>query len=282
MNLRDASLSAIEKGEWTFDVLAPQFEAALIKRVQGRNPSLSNEMRSLMEWTLLAYQTPSPDAQDRIMSEDLFIDPARQPETIQRALSKLAESTIDGAQVSTFTEGEKKRIRRAIQLIQLSSPQTWRAFERWITHFLKFENVPFRSASHPHAFGCIFLNPRLELMSDLELSTSIVHEMGHQDLFLLNIIDRLIQVPADYKLAHAPFQERMRPPIGRLHSYFALFRMIQFQDQNALDSNHYRNLFEQTRTTFADDELTPFGFQIVEAVAQYLIHSRRVAGVQLA
>jgi hypothetical protein len=97
--------------------------------------------------------------------------------------------------------------------------------------------------------------------------------MCHQDLFLLNIIDRLIQQNADYKLAHAPFQGTSRPPIGRLHSYFALYRMIQFQDSIGLDTEKYRRLFAETKDSFMKDELTDYGFQIAEAAFDFITGS---------
>lgn len=277
MNLKELCIVELKKGSWTFDVLGPRFRSALIKRVQGENPALSTSDRSMMDWTLMAYRKLPPTEDKCLASTALTIDPNIQSLNLQSALKHLAEATIDNGFVAAFTKLERTQIESAILEIELRAPQTAKAFHLWITHFLKMDGVPFRSASHPHAFGCIFLSPRIEKMSSIELATSIVHEMGHQDLFLLNIIDRLIQQEADYRMAHAPFQEKLRPPIGRLHSYFALYRMIQFQNQAGLDPQRYLQLFNETRASFAQDELTEYGFQIIEAAAQF-IHASSMDG----
>ncbi|MGE0527332.1 MAG: HEXXH motif-containing putative peptide modification protein [Bdellovibrionales bacterium] len=269
MSLKETCIVALKQGAWTFSVLGPQFRSALIKRVQGGNPALSVHDRSLMELTLLGYRGNIPTG-DRVQSTKRMIDPAVQSKPVQISLQLLAEATVDGSEVSAFTPLEEERIRSASEQIARLAPAMAKEYHQWITHFLKLEGVPFRSASHPHAFGCIFLSSRIAAMTPVELATSLVHEMGHQDLFLLNIIDRLIQKEADYKLAHAPFQGTCRPPIGRLHSYFALYRMIQFQHQAGLDTRNYRRLFSETKGSFAEDELTEYGFQIVEAAFDFV------------
>lgn len=269
MNLKENCLEILKKGSWTFDVLGPLFRSALIKRVQGQNPSLSLQDRSMMELTLLAYRRTHSSAEP-IRFTDLIIDPTLQSAAGKATLLDLAESTVDGGSTATFTTHEQARIHTAIKEVAKYAPDTAQEFRRWITHFLKLDGVPFRSASHPHAFGCIFLSSRITAMNASELATSLVHEMGHQDLFLLNIIDRLIQEQADYKMAHAPFQGVLRPPIGRLHSYFALYRMIQFERLAGSDTQKHCRLFCETRESFAREELTDYGFQIVEAAATFI------------
>lgn len=269
MSLKENCLAALKEGSWTFDVLGPIFRSALTKRVQGQDPSLSLQDCPMVKLTLLAYRR-TLSGMEPIQSADMVIDPALQPEAARAALQDLAESTIDGGFISTFTADERAHIRAAIEEINRHAPETAQEFRRWITHFLKLDGVPFRSASHPHAFGCIFLSSRIASMSPAELATSMVHEMGHQDLFLLNIIDRLIREEADYKMAHAPFQGVLRPPIGRLHSYFALFRMIQFERLAGLETRKHSRLFYETKESFTQDELTEYGFQIVEAAAAFI------------
>lgn len=268
MSLKETCLAALKEGSWTFDVLGPVFRSALIKRVHGENSTLSLQNHPMMELTLSAYRRASPA--EPIQAVAKIIDPAAQSKPIRATLQDLAEATVDGGVTATFTSDEKNRINNAIEMIGRYAPKSAQEFQRWITHFLKLDGVPFRSASHPHAFGCIFLSSRIASMNPSELATSLVHEMGHQDLFLLNIIDRLIQEEADYKMAHAPFQGILRPPIGRLHSYFALFRMIQFERLAGLDTQKHSRLFFETKKSFSRNELTAYGFQIVEAAGTFV------------
>jgi hypothetical protein len=270
MNLKETCLAALKRGEWTFNILGPRFRSALIQRIQG-DSALVGEL-SMMELTLWAYRQ-EPVAIIKPQSALGIIKLGEQTPLVQASLDSLAKTTYERARAATFSELEIDKIRFAIAEIEKYASDTGRELARWITNFLKIDDVPFRSASHPHAFGCVLLSSRIGTMTAIELATSLVHEMGHQDLFLLNIIDRLIQQNADYKLAHAPFQGTSRPPIGRLHSYFALYRMIQFQDSIGLDTEKYRRLFAETKDSFMKDELTDYGFQIAEAAFDFITGS---------
>ena len=99
------------------------------------------------------------------------------------------------------------------------------------------------------------------------MALSLVHELGHQELFLLNLVDRLIQASSDYTLAHAPYQGKLRPPIGRLHSAHALFRMIQFENgSNSSRQQRHQRLLNETIETFAESETTPFAWKLLHEV----------------
>ncbi len=98
------------------------------------------------------------------------------------------------------------------------------------------------------------------------LAVSIVHEMAHQELFLINVLDRLVEESADFSLVHAPFQGIVRPPIGRLHSLYALFRMVEFEKQSGLPNERHQQLIFDTIDSFQDFELTDFARQLVRAI----------------
>ena len=96
------------------------------------------------------------------------------------------------------------------------------------------------------------------------MAVMIILVIAHQELFLINLLDRLVNQPFDYNEVHAPFQGTKRPPIGRLHSMWALYRMVQFQKiQNEVDYK-YRELLVKNVEAFEDQELTPFGKKLVE------------------
>jgi hypothetical protein len=73
-----------------------------------------------------------------------------------------------------------------------------------------------------------------------------------------------VNQPFDYNEVHAPFQGVKRPPIGRLHSMWALYRMVQFQNTYAEVDQKYRELLLKNVEAFEDQELTPFGKKLVE------------------
>lgn len=141
---------------------------------------------------------------------------------------------------------------------------------------MKLAEVTFRSGSHPHAFGCVFFGERISEFSMPEVATSIVHEMAHQELFLFNLLDRLVQSEADFKLVHAPFQGTKRPTIGRLHSFYALFRMVEFQRGAGIPSSRHSDMLLATSETFEPNDLTDYGQRLVSAIVK-----RTRAGVEL-
>lgn len=143
-----------------------------------------------------------------------------------------------------------------------------------ITSFIEYivllENVTFQGASHPHFLGTLFIkNPQIG--DKLKFYFSIVHESAHQELFLINFIDRLVNEKYDYNMIHAPYQNKLRPPIGRLHSLHALYRMLQFSNLNKVDSEYVpilRKKFLENLNAFSENELTEFSLNLIKNVYQ--------------
>ncbi len=164
------------------------------------------------------------------------------------------------------TKTDSFRLEAAIDRIDKYAPITSTALKVAVSHFCCFSGKSIRSFSHPHFFGCIFLDPSHE---SEKLAISIVHELAHQELFILNLVDRLISIGSDHSLAHAPFQGTVRPAIGRLHAAHALFRMVQFHKAcgaQLLEDRHYK-LLKATISTFSENsELTPFAQRLVNEV----------------
>lgn len=117
----------------------------------------------------------------------------------------------------------------------------------------------FRGASHPFFMGLLFFCPA-NFRSETEELMSIVHELAHQELFLLNTLDRLVSTSTNPRLIHSPLQGRERPAIGRLHSGHALYRMIQLEKKRPTGNEEkFSRLLKATIQTFEPAELTDFG-----------------------
>ncbi len=112
-------------------------------------------------------------------------------------------------------------------------------------------------------------------MTAEQLAVSLIHEMGHQELFLINLLDRLVNSDFDYNLVHAPFQGKERPPIGRLHSLFDFFRMIQFERSANLNCVRHEELYLETENSFENGELTFFARELIESIHVFLFGNRR-------
>lgn len=269
MSLKGLALKTIESGGWTFDELSPRFRSALIRRIgdtqDGQSADL--ERRSLMELTLLAYDSSVPCSWQGFDVNSKFLAMPSEEVSFLVA-SKLAEKVSVGGIPAALTSEDMNLIVRAERLLHEVAPATFTLKERWVNSYMKLQNVGFRSGSHPHAFGCVFFGERIMEFTEREVAVSIVHEMAHQELFLFNLLDRLVESEADFKLVHAPFQGMVRPTIGRLHSLYALYRMVEFQQQAGINSDRHTDLLFATADTFTPGDLTEYGASLVAAVVR--------------
>lgn len=264
MSLSSAVLDNLSTGKWSFELLGPHFRSSLIRRVEKMYSFDAAKLHNLpiLGLTLLAYRKSKGLFQTTDFTK--IVNSRLGSPNIRTVWSDLSETIYSSAIPSNFTDSEIEKLSAAERLISNSWKTAYDLQKNWITSYARLENVHFRSGSHPHAFGCLFFGERIQAMSELELATSIIHEMAHQELFLINLVDRLIEEDFDFNMVHAPFQGKKRPPIGRLHSLYALFRMIQFQRCVGLTPSKYENLFLETTKSFSSSELTPFGQQLVQ------------------
>ncbi len=186
----------------------------------------------------------------------------------RRVLSTVAERIHEGARPANFSESDIALIREAEDTLSKYDPSTFTHLKSWISGYCKLSNTPFRSSSLPHAFGCIFWGDKLWESTPKAVAVSLVHEMAHQELFLVNLVDRLVLSEADFKLVHAPFQGRLRPTIGRFHSLYALFRMVEFERVIGIESERHVEQLLATARTFAANDLTEFGMNLVNVVVE--------------
>ena len=280
MSLKDLALQTIETGGWTFDELAPRFRSALKRRLgdaqDGQVASL--ERKSLMELTLLAYDPEVPRSWHGFGLNSKFLLLPKEKEGSLVA-GKLADKVFQGGVPAALTSEDTSLIGQAEKFLYEVARPTFVLKDRWVNSYMKLANVGFRSGSHPHAFGCIFFGERIKEFTEKEVAVSIVHEMAHQELFLFNLLDRLVETDADFKLIHAPFQGTVRPTIGRLHSLYALFRMVEFERQAGLNSSRHADLLFATADTFTAGDLTDYGASLVDAVVKRTKLNRALGNV---
>lgn len=260
MSLKEKSLILIDNGEWIFDLIGPLFRGGLLKRIGVRDSRLPT-----MELALRCYGVSSSNISP-FPRTGRFLDLNKSGADHLETLSKLSKSVFSQAVPASLSPSRKELVQNAENFIGKSARQTRIHLERWISSYLLLENVSFRSASSPHAFGCIFFGENMDRLDYKNLAVSIVHEMAHQELFLFNLLDRLVRTEADFNLVHAPFQGVVRPPIGRLHSLYALFRMVEFEKQAGLPHERHQQLVFDTIDSFKKFELTDFAKRLVQSI----------------
>ncbi|OYZ20325.1 MAG: hypothetical protein B7Y39_10910 [Bdellovibrio sp. 28-41-41] len=185
------------------------------------------------------------------------------------AVNSIFKQDVENGELSVgFDSIESEKINSALSLIKKTNETISRLLTSNISLFLKADRVHFRSASHPHLMGAIILGKKAFDQTLEGLATSIVHELAHQELYLLNLLDRLVIKEFDFNQIHAPFQGRKRPPIGRLHSMWALYRMVRFQNDLNNSNERFRNLLIENCEAFNSNELTDFGRFLVSITAK--------------
>lgn len=262
MSLKDKTLMLIEKGDWIFDLIGPLFKGGLTKRIGNGGYDSRSPM---MELTLQSYGVASSGL-STLPRSGRFLNMETTAADQRDTLLRLSKSIFPQAVPVSLSLWRREQVQIAESFIEQHAMQTRQHLEKWISSYLLVENVSFRSASSPHAFGCIFFGENMDRLDYKNLAVSIVHEMAHQELFLINLLDRLVEESADFSLVHAPFQGIVRPPIGRLHSLYALFRMVEFEKQSGLPHERHQQLIFDTIDSFQDFELTDFARQLVRAI----------------
>jgi hypothetical protein len=249
-------LGRLAVGAWAFELIYPSYRKSLESHFQRSEKFDSNSRSSVFAMNCFRYRPLLQLPRELIADRD-SMQIVCTGELVSEEFWKIAVS-LSHANAKFYSWGirEMNRVVEALSVIKKHAPQTFEQVSKFISYIVPFENANTRSFSHPHFFGCIFIRPS---QSPIQLAVSIVHELAHQELFFLNLIDRLVQKSADYSLAHAPFQGKPRPPIGRLHAAHALFRMVQFEsDLLPENAEIHRQVLHQTIATFATGELTAF------------------------
>lgn len=260
-NFTLTNLPHLLKDSWVLDLIHPQFRQALLGKLH-QDPSRSTAELSYAQYrhqTLPAF--PTYEKLDPHQFDLISADSSGDNSKWELLISQL--DSRGGSLGNTDSEW-RETIRNALAIISSEVPATYEALSKNVSGFVTVENTGYWSASHPHFFGLIFLKKRT---SPVDVAISITHELAHQELFLINLLDRLVRSSSDFNLVHAPYQGRPRPPIGRLHSAHALFRMIPLERSiRAEASKDHQAKLQATIESFAPDELTELGERIIHEV----------------
>lgn len=249
----------LESGDWVVGEISDQLKSRLSKN----QPTIEQEpgltARSLAHYKRLNL------FEVKIQSDSIGLEDLNVSAEARSAIDSILNREIQGARLSSgFSISEREKLKSALDLIRKHDSSIELLLNKLVQTFLKAENVHFRSASHPHLMGSIILGTKATEQSVEKLAVSVVHELAHQELYMLNLLDRLVIKAFDHNEIHAPFQGRMRPPIGRLHSMWALYRMVQFQRKIGVCIEKHANLLKQNCQAFDSKELTEFGKFLVK------------------
>lgn len=173
------------------------------------------------------------------------------------------------SEIGTVKQKGQLDFENSVHNLARLSPSSKIAFDYGISGFIYLKDQQFRGASHPHLLSLIMIGESFFKLTETDMSLSIVHEMAHQELFLINTVDRIVQSKFEENLLEAPFQRALRPPLTRMHSLFALYRMVQFERECGVAASKNANLLNRNLESFLPSELTPFGSGMVDSIRKW-------------
>ncbi len=250
-------IGELQAGRWVIPRLIGVFEQALVSRL---DPSIASE------WPLFIKTA----AYYRIL-DDLELKFNVEFQTSINGLSidvnnKFTRASVPGYEPLPQTQVSKIEVDRIWTCLVEYDRSLSEIFNSTITNTLVVSGCSFKAASSPLIFGCLIASQALMKVSKEELALSLVHELAHHELFLINTTDRLVAAEGDQNFKYAPLQKKNRPTIGRLHSAHVLYRMIQFQESIEINADKNKQLLEQTCQTLKSDELTQLANMMIEKV----------------
>lgn len=262
MNDKDQILQNLVRGVWVIPAILPGYIDVLKKRLSAQHETLA-ELAPFGLTALYFQNTRFAEAKAEFEKVEGFIFEGS--DTSGHFLQSLIDTAVPNAIRVNVTQKHREAATKVLARIKETTPAVYALIVSCGVKLCLVKGTKFRSASHPHFWGLVFLNED-QLFETDPCAVSIVHELAHQELFLINLVDRLVNSSADYSMAHAPYQGRERPPIGRLHSGHALFRMIQVPCQPASQRARYLELLQATADSFLPAELSSFATSLVQAV----------------
>jgi hypothetical protein len=251
---------ALVRGEWIFAFIFPEFRASLIESLlqkSGNRQQLQRVPTCFLASALYRKEAPLREEVGGKLLSSVGVEIVDRDVRWERKFWEVAVEELVGKEASLRFVGDKesKRIEEAVAHVIRSFPAS-EAFQ-FIRQIVIYGGAKWIAASHPHYAGSLFIHE--DEIREESLAESIVHELAHQELFCLNLIDRLVLPAADYEYVYAPFQKRERPTIGRLHAAHSLYRSGQFSKEAAAT-----DFLKQTLATLDRKNLTELGGVLVE------------------
>lgn len=237
-NMQIKLIENLKSGEWVIEMIAPSFLRKIPKKFSDYSLDIYSYYNQVRDLDI--NKVFERELRDKLKNSNIELKNKSYP--------------LD---ISFFLKTENEEINNLV--------------DKYFKYVCIVSGVDFMGASHPQLWGKIILNIKLLTMEKNVIVNSIVHEMAHQELFLLNLVDRLVLKQFDNNLEFAPYQNMSRPPIGRLHSCHALYRMLQYKYSTS--KNELMSKFKKNIENLHEYELTQFSKGLIDEVYNPFIRS---------
>jgi hypothetical protein len=166
------------------------------------------------------------------------------------------------------SESEHVSVRAALAGLNAADLEAHAALNNCIRHIVPLQGTPFGAKVHPWLFGCIFFHEYLLSAGPKETAVTLVHELAHHELFLINLVDSLVEPTAAGDPQPALGQHCPHSAIDGLHEAHALFRTTRYQRLAGGDWPGQAALLGEALTSLRSQKLTPLGVLLVDEVYQ--------------
>ena len=259
--------SLLMDGQWCFSSLLHPYREQISSVILAKK-SLSTANIPVSQLSLLLYSTlPMEELSAAYSSPSRVLHFSNNCNSrVQEFLGGLFSAHNPPVFSQSDDDGELK-VQELTNALASYSLQLEKDFRSLDIRFFRLNTGDFFGASHPKAIGIIAINSGFKTLSFQFQLRSLVHELAHQELFLVNLLDRIILPGNEFHVAYAPLQKKERPLIGRIHSAHALFRMAQFEKQQNLQCETPSvQLLSQTIQSIPLHGLTDFGRFLVTEI----------------
>jgi HEXXH motif-containing protein len=281
VQIRSDITGLMREGQWLFHRLGAAFVAEMVSRAAQRlgdagGPSAQvarERLAALPTYRLAALALKGVDKEAALAGEDgssiLFDGGPRESELPAFWHALLHSFNTNGyypdsppVHYCPPTAEHHRALDAALGLLKERLPASHAAMTGWVQRILVVQGA-LLSGSSPRFFGCILMPVERFKRPAAVLAADLVHELAHQELFLLNAYDRLVQPVGDDVWRFSIFAGVRRPTMGRLHAAHAIFRMLQAAHATRQGTLLLRGQLWKTSRTFRKGELTPLGEAIV-------------------
>lgn len=274
--LKKSLLENLESGNWTLSDLTRSLKDELRKNV----PTYHDEPLSINASNYFLQTDFNPEKMYAGTGFPILPSPANNSTGIFDFF--LAQLKYKGQElaleISYLDDARRNHLFKTFDKIKAHYPWFQTTVDELNLIICFFKGASFLSTSNPKILGTIFINESIFETAE-ELDVTIIHELAHQELFLLNMIDLLIDKDMIHNLSHARFQGYQRPPIGRFHSLHSIYRMTKYSELSIHPLfSHLKKDFFNAIEDLQSEELSFFGKEMYSRV--YETYAKSLAEVQ--
>ena len=248
-------------GGWSFTATRPAFDALLQGRIaQITDSDIDPSAQPLVAFEGLSIDDAGAFAQTTVRLPD---GPRLVDQDADAGANALVQAVQKRHEAAEISSGQAERLQAGLRYMHRADPKTHGEICQNLLAVAFLSGISSSSFTIARLIGFVFLSDRADL-DDEDIALLLIHEIAHTELNLITLFDDLFTPDSLNTEAFAPFQQKMRNPVGRIHAAHAVYRMLQFAQRDG--SKHIDGLRDDlsaTLKTFDDVDTTDVGRALI-------------------